>query len=777
MQPAVDQNVSPERPRGSVLVVDDEEQIRRLVSIALRRAGYEVTVAADGEEALARIAEATPDLVVSDVMMPGLDGFALLSKLRADPATRAIPVILLTAKGALEDRVTGLTLGADDYLPKPFEMAELLARVRAKIERPPVPSDELPRDRQTRLLSERSLLNALGREVERASRSGRTGILAFLTLDELPRIRQRLGTRADAAVAKQFASLLLSEAGALDVVARDHEGRFAMLIPEISPEAAQKRLELLAQRIVQATFTAAGEQVRLTPVIGFATFDGETNAAGVREQALIALAVAEIRLDLQPVRYEPKLSVIVANHRAGSIRRSARWPKREALRTPMQIVFTYLLGMGVPLLAYFTFSGHGIDVAQPMYCVVVVSLLVTSFFIWIEGFEALRPTEIPAQPGAPYPPATAVIAAYLPNEAATIADTIEAFLRIEYPGPLQIILAYNTPRDLPVEARLREIAQRDSRFLPLRVRQSTSKAQNVNAALAEATGEFVGIFDADHHPAPDSFERAWRWLSNGYDVVQGHCVIRNGAESWVSKTVAVEFEAIYAVSHPGRARLHGFGIFGGSNGYWKTEMLRRIRMHGFMLTEDIDSSLRVIESGGKIACDPQLISRELAPVTFRALWNQRMRWAQGWFQVSLKHLWRGVRSPHLTLRQKLGLAYLLGWREIYPWLSFQIFPIIAFWAWEKGGLDQLDWLIPIFVLTTLFTLSAGPGQTLFAYLLAVPEIRQHRWWFWRYLIISVLAYTELKNLIARVAQHKEVMRERQWKVTPRAATAEAEQAS
>jgi hypothetical protein len=95
----------------------------------------------------------------------------------------------------------------------------------------------------------------------------------------------------------------------------------------------------------------------------------------------------------------------------------------------------------------------------------------------------------------------------------------------------------------------------------------------------------------------------------------------------------------------------------------------------------------------------------------------------------------------------------------------------------ERGLDQLDWLIPIFVLTTLFTLSAGPGQTLFAYLLAVPEIRQHRWWFWRYLIISVLAYTELKNLIARVAQHKEVMRERQWKVTPRAATAEAEQAS
>ncbi|GIW05035.1 MAG: hypothetical protein KatS3mg059_1655 [Thermomicrobiales bacterium] len=420
MQPAVDQKLSPERPRGSVLVVDDEEQIRRLVSIALRRAGYDVTVAADGDEALARIAEATPDLVVSDVMMPGLDGFALLAKLRADPATRAIPVILLTAKGSVEDRVTGLNLGADDYLPKPFEMAELLARVRAKIERPPVPSDELPRDRQTSLLSERSLLNALGREIERAGRSGRTGVLALLSLHELPRIRQRLGARAEAAVAKQAAALLLRECGTLDAVARDQEGRFAILIPEISPEAAHKRLEHLSQRIVRETFHAASEQVRLTPLIGFAVFDGETPPATVREHAVIALAVAEIRLDLQPVRYEPKLSTMVDQHRARPARRLVHWPRRDALRTPIQIVFTYLLGMGVPLLAYFTFPAYGVDLAQPMYCVVVVGLLITSFFIWIEGFEALRPTEIPAEPGAPYPPATAIIAAYLPNEAATI---------------------------------------------------------------------------------------------------------------------------------------------------------------------------------------------------------------------------------------------------------------------------------------------------------------------------------------------------------------------
>jgi hypothetical protein len=88
------------------------------------------------------------------------------------------------------------------------------------------------------------------------------------------------------------------------------------------------------------------------------------------------------------------------------------------------------------------------------------------------------------------------------------------------------------------------------------------------------------------------------------------------------------------VSLPIRARLHDFGIFGGSNGYWKARLLHETRMYAFMPTEDIDSSLRALLDGHRIASDPFLVSRELAPVTVRALWNQRMRWAQGWFQVS-----------------------------------------------------------------------------------------------------------------------------------------------
>ncbi|MGH3863498.1 hypothetical protein, partial [Actinokineospora sp.] len=106
-------------------------------------------------------------------------------------------------------------------------------------------------------------------------------------------------------------------------------------------------------------------------------------------------------------------------------------------------------------------------------------------------------------------------------------------------------------------------------------------------------------------------------------------------------------------------------------------------------------------------------------------------------------------------------------REVYPWLSLQMVPVIAFLAWRAGGPGNLDWAIPTFVLTSLYTLTAGPVMVLFAWRLAAPEIRRRRRWFVAYLVASTLFYTELKNLISRVAHLKELMGERQWIVTPR----------
>ena len=761
---------------GTVLVVDDDEMVRELIRAGLENAGLTVLTARTGVEALATLQDVVPDLVVSDVNMPDMDGFTLVSRLRAEPGTRAVPLVFLTSRAQTEDAVTGLRLGADDYIRKPFQLDEVVARVGAKLSRPPVPVDEIVRDVRTGVLTPSRFAQELDREDARARRTGAPGAVAVLDLQERAALRDRYGRRADDELAQQAVPVLAGALDPLDLVGRDDAGRLLLLMPETGPDVVPARLADVARRVVDHAFVVAGERVSVTPVLGwvpYGTVAGDvTEGTGTSDRlvarATLAHEAAASHLDLEPVRWTPDLEATVPH--GGRSRPS---PLRERLRTPLQIAATYALGWLAPFLVYLGLHRLGVDVSTPVYLAIVVALVVTGASIWTEGFLALDPDRPPRAPSTPAPPASAVIAAYLPNEAATVVETVEAFLRVDYPH-LQVVLAYNTPQPMPVEATLAAIAERDPRFLPLRVEGSTSKAQNVNAALSHVTGEFVGVFDADHHPAAGAFHRAWRWLSHGYDVVQGHCVVRNGDASWVARTVAVEFEAIYAVSHPGRARLHGFGVFGGSNGYWRTDRLRAIRMHGFMLTEDIDSSLRMVEEGGRIANDPALLSRELAPTTVGALWNQRMRWAQGWFQVSRKHLRRGWTSPHLSLRQKLGMTFLLGWREVYPWLSVQIVPVVAFLALREGGLGRLDWLISLFVLTSLFTFSVGPAQVVFAQRLAVPEIRRRRRWFWLYLVVSSLLYTEWKNVIARVAQLKELTGERQWKVTPRAVTAATE---
>ncbi len=120
--------------RGPVLVVDDEPTIGEVVSAYLRRAGYETRVAADGLAALDAVAERSPDLIVLDLMLPGLDGLEVMRRVRERPERRSA-IILLTAKGAEADRVIGLRLGADDYVVKPFSPAELVARVDAVLRR------------------------------------------------------------------------------------------------------------------------------------------------------------------------------------------------------------------------------------------------------------------------------------------------------------------------------------------------------------------------------------------------------------------------------------------------------------------------------------------------------------------------------------------------------------------------------------------------------------------------------------------------------------------
>ncbi|HEY7754899.1 MAG TPA: response regulator [Actinomycetota bacterium] len=119
----------------TILVVDDDPDIARFVEVNLRSAGYDVSVASDGEEALERAGTLRPDLVLLDVMMPRIDGFEVAQRLRRNPQTSNTSIIMLTAKALSTDKVLGLTAGADDYIIKPFDPIELLARVKGTLRR------------------------------------------------------------------------------------------------------------------------------------------------------------------------------------------------------------------------------------------------------------------------------------------------------------------------------------------------------------------------------------------------------------------------------------------------------------------------------------------------------------------------------------------------------------------------------------------------------------------------------------------------------------------
>ncbi|MFI0787193.1 glycosyltransferase [Streptomyces lydicus] len=753
---------------GHVLVVGAPGPRLERLTRTLRSTGHDVSHAPPGEVDR-RMGQAHPDAVVA-LDAPGgngerpADGLEVIREVRTAPAGRALPLLVVTSAPEPAGVVDLLRHGADDCVPETSDPVELSARIEAKLRRVPVPVENLPRDPRTGLYSEPHFLDELDRELRRPEAARHGGALAVVGIAETATLEARLGPRVRREVAERLAGVAERLGSFCDRLGRDDDGHLLMLLPGVDEETARRGLEEFAAAVAGTRFVVADENVRLTPAIGWLPLAGCTDGNRATGQARDAVQEALRHGDLRPVRYAPWMRGAPHRHRRPPLRTLLR-PALSALSP----VLALLLGIAVPFALYRQAYQLGWDLGSAMYWVVVAGLVLSALLIVLECLFSLDAAARPERPAAPYPPASAVIAAYLPNEAATIVDTVESFLRLDYPAELEIVLAYNTPHPLPVEDTLREIAARDPRLVLLPVAGSTSKAQNINAAVTRVRGEFVGIFDADHHPAPHAFEHAWHWLSHGHDVVQGHCVIRNGESSRVAELVAVEFEAIYAVSHPGRTRLYGFGVFGGSNGFWRTDLLARTRMHGSMLTEDIDSTLRALGEGARFAVDRTLLSRELAPTTLKALWNQRSRWAQGWLQVSLKRLWRSLRSPVFTARQKLGLLVLLGWREVQPWLTLQILPVLLYSAWKAGGLQHLDWAVPVCVLAMLLTVAAGPVQVLFARRLAVPELRARKRWFWSYLLLSTVFYSHFKNMVARQAHLKEALGDRQWRVTPRAA--------
>lgn len=241
----------------TVLVVDDDPDIARFVEVNLRSAGYEVSVASDGEEALTRALELRPDLVLLDVMMPRIDGFEVAQRLRRNPQTANASIIMLTAKALSTDKVLGLTAGADDYIIKPFDPIELLARVKGT----------LRRAKEMRNLSPLTGLPGnirIQEEIERMVREDRPFAVLYADLDNFKAYNDQKGfVRGDRLI--QGAARVVQDAVA-ELAGTDgfvgHVGGddfVAVVPPEVVEDAAKRIVERFDEQI---SLYYEGEDVR-----------------------------------------------------------------------------------------------------------------------------------------------------------------------------------------------------------------------------------------------------------------------------------------------------------------------------------------------------------------------------------------------------------------------------------------------------------------------------------------------------------------------------------
>ena len=177
-----------------ILVVDDDRNLRKIITTNLELAGYDVTAASSGVEAMEVLEDLQPDLVLLDVMMPGMDGYETTRRIRKHPTNSHVPIILLTAKGEVEDKVQGFDAGADDYITKPFGPQEMLARVRAKIRRVTVDSSLSP---LTRLPGNLAIEAELKKRIE----SGKSFAVLYEDLDNFKAFNDVYGfTHGDEAI-------------------------------------------------------------------------------------------------------------------------------------------------------------------------------------------------------------------------------------------------------------------------------------------------------------------------------------------------------------------------------------------------------------------------------------------------------------------------------------------------------------------------------------------------------------------------------------------------
>lgn len=290
--------------KANLLLIDDSESQSTQIVVALERLGYSVRRASSGAEGLRLAREQVPDLVLLDVVMADIDGFAVCRWLKVNADTRDIPVIMLTQRTAVADRIAGLNIGADDYLPKPFDDQELEARIFAALRVKAAHSELKVRNQQlesmlhsvealaitdalTGLFNRRRFADVLKREFAVTRRYRNTLSCLMVDLDHFKQINDRFGHDAGDQVLKEVARRIVASLREVDLAARYGGEEFAILLPHTSKSDARIVAERLLANLRKQEFTFGKELVRITASIGCA---GNSDVASGQPEDLVKAA-------------------------------------------------------------------------------------------------------------------------------------------------------------------------------------------------------------------------------------------------------------------------------------------------------------------------------------------------------------------------------------------------------------------------------------------------------------------------------------------------------
>ena len=255
----------------SVLIIEDHPDQRDLLAIVLQREGYKVVTAANGLEALEKLALEKVHIALSDIMMPKMDGFELINRIRSDSALRHIYIILITARIQEGDRVRGLDLGADDYITKPFSFSELLARVRVGsrvVQYQQHLEYQTQIDSLTGLFNRRAFEKKIGEEFERSKRYGNPLSIVILDIDNFKKINDTYGHHGGDAALVKISEVLRERSRRSDFPSRFGGEEFVLVLPETDQDSAIQVARKFHEEIRSCSFGTLDKPFLLTVSMG-----------------------------------------------------------------------------------------------------------------------------------------------------------------------------------------------------------------------------------------------------------------------------------------------------------------------------------------------------------------------------------------------------------------------------------------------------------------------------------------------------------------------------